>query len=103
MIIPQSPCTDSEIQTETACIHAALVITPLMFFSRFASFPDSYETSDGIARQESAELKNAGTDHASLAVHGTIQWVAPDGQQYTVNYVADENGFQPQGVHLPKA
>lgn len=66
-------------------------------------FSHRYETSDGINRQEQAELKNAGTDHAALAVRGTIQWVAPDGQTYSLNYVADENGYQPEGVHLPKA
>lgn len=69
-------------------------------FNLFLSY--SYETSDGTARQEQAELKNAGTDHAALAVRGTITWVANDGQQYTLNYVADENGFRPEGSHLPK-
>lgn len=75
----------------------------MIFINISFFFFKSYETSDGTARQEQAELKNAGTDHAALTVRGTIQWLAPDGQQYTVNYVADENGFQPQGVHLPKA
>ncbi|XP_037044865.1 flexible cuticle protein 12-like [Bradysia coprophila] len=63
----------------------------------------AYETSDGVARQEEAELKNVGTDHAALAVRGTISWVAADGQQYSLNYVADENGYRPEGAHLPKA
>lgn len=64
----------------------------------------SYETSDGVTRQEQAELKTvAGSDTPVLAVRGTISWVAPDGQTYTLNYVADENGYQPQGDHLPKA
>ncbi|XP_030386430.1 endocuticle structural protein SgAbd-6-like [Scaptodrosophila lebanonensis] len=61
----------------------------------------AYETSDGVTRQEQAELKNAGTDQEALSVRGSVSWVAPDGQTYTLNYIADENGFQPQGDHLP--
>ncbi|XP_055373476.1 endocuticle structural glycoprotein ABD-5-like [Condylostylus longicornis] len=62
----------------------------------------AYETSDGIARTETAELKNAGTDDEVLVVRGTISWVGPDGITYTIEFVADENGFQPRGDHLPK-
>jgi len=64
---------------------------------------NSYETSDGVSRQEQAELKNVGTENEALSVRGTITWVAADGQTYTLNYLADENGFQPEGAHLPKA
>lgn len=59
-----------------------------------------YETSNGIAAQEEGQLKNAGTENEAIAVHGSYSWVAPDGQQYTVHYVADENGFRPEGAHL---
>lgn len=63
----------------------------------------SYETSDGVSRSEQAELKTIDNDSPPfLAVRGTITWTAADGQQYTLNYIADENGFQPEGDHLPK-
>lgn len=61
----------------------------------------SVETSDGQTRSEHAELKNAGLENEHLAVRGSYSWVL-DGVTYTLNYVADENGFQPEGTHLPK-
>lgn len=62
----------------------------------------SWEQSDGQSHQEHAELKNAGSETEAIAVRGSFSFVAPDGQTYTVNYIADENGFQPEGAHLPK-
>ncbi|XP_037941284.1 larval cuticle protein 65Ag1-like [Teleopsis dalmanni] len=61
------------------------------------------ETSDGSSRTEQGELKNIGTDEEAIVVRGSYSWVAEDGQKYTVDFVADENGFQPQGKHLPVA
>ncbi|CRL02971.1 CLUMA_CG016569, isoform A [Clunio marinus] len=62
----------------------------------------AYETSDGQARQENAELKNIGTENEALVVRGSYSFVADDGQTYTVTYIADENGFQPSAPHIPK-
>ncbi|XP_004520132.1 flexible cuticle protein 12-like [Ceratitis capitata] len=61
----------------------------------------SFETSDGIERKESAELKDIGTDTKALTVDGFSTWIAPDGVKYTVNYIANEKGYQPWGAHLP--
>eukprot|EP00099_Drosophila_melanogaster_P029401 NP_788468.1 Lcp65Ae [Drosophila melanogaster] len=67
------------------------------------NFQWSFETSDGQAANAKGQLKYPNTDHESLAVQGSFRFVADDGQTYEVNYIADENGFQPQGAHLPVA
>jgi len=59
------------------------------------------ETSDGQTRSETGHLNNIGTEQEALQVTGTYQYTGPDGKLYTLSYVADENGFQPQGAHLP--
>lgn len=45
-------------------------------------------------------MNNLGSDAESIAVKGSYTWVAEDGQSYTLNFVADEGGFQPQGTNL---
>lgn len=32
---------------------------------------------------------------------GSYSYTGPDGVQYSVSYTADEEGFHPQGAHLP--
>lgn len=65
------------------------------------SYSFSFETSNGIARQEQGHIENPGTDFETLKVEGSFQYYGDDGQLYQVQYIADENGFQPQGAHLP--
>ncbi|XP_031355782.1 pupal cuticle protein 20-like [Photinus pyralis] len=57
----------------------------------------NYETANGIAAQEQGRLK--GPD--SLEAHGSFAYTSPEGQHISLTYVADENGFQPSGAHLP--
>ncbi|XP_055914807.1 endocuticle structural protein SgAbd-6-like [Eupeodes corollae] len=63
----------------------------------------SFETSDGTKRSEEATLKNIGKDNEAISVRGTISWLGADGITYTINFLADENGYQPEGDHIPKA
>ncbi|XP_034481934.1 larval cuticle protein 65Ag1-like [Drosophila innubila] len=67
------------------------------------SFEYAVETSDGTTKEEQGQLKNPGTEQEAISVHGSFRYVADDGQTYQVNYIADENGFQPEGAHLPVA
>ncbi|XP_053695207.1 flexible cuticle protein 12-like [Sabethes cyaneus] len=62
-----------------------------------------YDTSNRLQRQEEAQLKNFGEDVSALVVRGSYSYTGDDGQVYTVNYIADENGFQPEAAHLPRA
>ncbi|XP_034250063.1 cuticle protein CP14.6-like [Thrips palmi] len=61
-----------------------------------------YETENGIKAEEEGDVKRVGNEEAEV-VRGSFQYVGTDGQQYAVTYTADENGFHPQGAHLPVA
>uniref|UniRef100_A0A336MJ94 CSON002550 protein n=1 Tax=Culicoides sonorensis TaxID=179676 RepID=A0A336MJ94_CULSO len=65
------------------------------------SYKYAYETGNGIIAEEEGYLKNPGTEQEAQVSQGFYQYVGDDGQVYRVTYVADENGFQPQGDHLP--
>lgn len=64
-------------------------------------FVNRLETSDGKVHQEEGKLKSTGTDQEAIVVRGSFSYVGDDGQTYAVSYLADENGFQPEGAHLP--
>ncbi|XP_002134826.1 pupal cuticle protein Edg-78E [Drosophila pseudoobscura] len=57
------------------------------------SYNYQFETTNGIAQQE----QGVGGYYAS----GSSQYYSPEGQLIQLTYTADENGFQPQGEHLP--
>ncbi|KAJ8972436.1 hypothetical protein NQ317_016678 [Molorchus minor] len=68
------------------------------------SYRSSYQTGNGITAQEQGVLKNAGNKDAEAEeVQGGFQYTAPDGTPIQLSYIANENGFQPQGAHLPVA
>ncbi|XP_050304557.1 endocuticle structural glycoprotein SgAbd-4-like [Anthonomus grandis grandis] len=77
-------------------------------------FSYSYETGNGIKVEENGSIKPAApgfqgrsaageesTNNTVVVLQGSFSYTAPDGQVITVRYIADENGFQPEGDHLP--
>ncbi|KAH8365762.1 hypothetical protein KR093_004190 [Drosophila rubida] len=66
------------------------------------SYKYEYETGNGIKAEEMGTLKNAGVEGAeAISVEGSFSYSSPEGEQISLTYIADENGFQPQGDHLP--
>ncbi|XP_037920219.1 endocuticle structural glycoprotein SgAbd-2-like [Hermetia illucens] len=57
------------------------------------SYRYAYETSNGIAAQE----EGVGSHHAN----GGFSYTSPEGIPIKIEYTADENGFHPDGAHLP--
>ncbi|XP_065205344.1 endocuticle structural glycoprotein SgAbd-9-like [Planococcus citri] len=64
-----------------------------------------YQSADGSVRQESGSVRypNVPGVEPILAVQGSYAYTAPDGQQIEVQYIADENGFQPSGPYVHPA
>lgn len=47
-------------------------------------------------------MKNAGQPEQEAQVaQGQFAYTSPEGQRIQLTYIADENGFQPTGDHLP--
>ncbi|XP_032669919.1 endocuticle structural glycoprotein SgAbd-2-like [Odontomachus brunneus] len=61
----------------------------------------SYSTGNGIQAQEQGQLAKIAADEDALRAQGSFSYVDADGNSFGLNYVADENGFQPKGDHLP--
>ncbi|XP_042880017.1 cuticle protein AMP1A-like [Penaeus japonicus] len=58
------------------------------------------ETANGIVM---SSLSSPDGPEGAINSAGSFSYTAPDGSDIHLQYVADENGFQPQGDHLPVA
>ncbi|CAG9833623.1 unnamed protein product [Diabrotica balteata] len=65
------------------------------------SYRWSFETGNGISAQEQGQIKNIANEEAGPEVQGQVQYTGDDGVPVSLTYIANENGFQPQGSHLP--
>ena len=68
------------------------------------SYSFSYETENGIQAAEAGAPQAVGPKgEIGITNQGQFQYTSPDGTPISLTYVADQNGFQPQGAHLPVA
>ncbi|KAG5865659.1 hypothetical protein JTB14_022803 [Gonioctena quinquepunctata] len=67
------------------------------------TFSFNVDTSDGFHHDQTGELQNEGTDDESQSVYGHYSYIGPDGKNYYVEYIANKDGFQPAGEHLPRS
>nr|XP_012233547.1 PREDICTED: endocuticle structural glycoprotein SgAbd-8-like [Linepithema humile] len=87
-----------------AAVQPIQILRQAQDISPEGSYSYGYETEHGIAVSEQGSPQPVGPkgEHAVVA-QGQFQYTAPDGTPIVVQYTADENGFHPQGVHLPVA
>ena len=65
------------------------------------TFTYTYETENRISASAQGRPGNGPPGEEGQNISGQFSFVADDGQTYSVQYTADENGFVPQGAHLP--
>ncbi len=53
-----------------------------------------YITSNGISQQEHGTVLDTDSEIKSLTVYGSYSFTTPDGQTFTVSYIADANGYR---------
>ena len=69
--------------------------------ARDGGYDFSFATTNGIEQQQSLVVN---PDTGEISVYGVYSYIDPaTGRKYRVQYVADKNGFQPQGVHLVRS
>ena len=66
----------------------------------------SFESDDGIKREEVGEVKEAldeeNKPHNVVVVRGSFSYINSEGKEEVINYFADESGFHAQGDSIPK-
>ncbi|XP_066250408.1 pupal cuticle protein 36-like [Euwallacea similis] len=60
------------------------------------SYKYNYETANRISAEEQGEARGDGTK-----TRGSYSYISPEGERISITYTADENGFVPQGSHIP--
>ncbi|XP_040581750.2 uncharacterized protein [Lepeophtheirus salmonis] len=66
-----------------------------------SDFDNSFESENGIRQESSGSTVSIGEDSV-VVMKGSYEYIGDDGQTYVVDWIADENGFQPSAAHLPK-
>ncbi|XP_012267387.2 endocuticle structural glycoprotein SgAbd-3-like [Athalia rosae] len=66
------------------------------------NYVNNFETSNGISHQESGSPRQV-DGQTPVVSAGADSYVAPDGQQVSFTWTADENGYVVQGSHIPTA
>ncbi|KAJ8667703.1 hypothetical protein QAD02_009366 [Eretmocerus hayati] len=69
------------------------------------SYRWEYETGNGIRAEEQGDFQpgKSAEEQGASSVRGSYSYRGDDGVDIALTYTADENGFQPQGQHLPVA
>ncbi|XP_074029968.1 endocuticle structural glycoprotein ABD-4 isoform X1 [Leptinotarsa decemlineata] len=66
------------------------------------SYQWNYETANGIIAQEKGQVKaGENPEKIELEVSGSYEYTNEDGSKVQISYIANKDGYQPQGDVLP--
>ena len=91
-----STVVDTRVAAEPVGIRSQSFEGPL------PTFKYAFETEDDTSQSAEGSLRNVdGVD--VVVMKGSYSYVGVDGNTWTVDWIADENGFQPSAPFLPKS
>jgi len=61
----------------------------------------AFESENGIKQSATGEMRLVGEEEV-VVMRGSYEYIGADGLTYVVDWIADENGFQPSAPHLPE-
>ena len=88
-------------QPQYKTLEAAGILRMDMSQDEDGSFQYGFETTDPITVEAAGQPKQIG-EEVGVVMQGSYSFQTPEGQTVTINWVADENGFQPQGDAIPQ-
>ncbi|XP_073839409.1 cuticular protein 78E [Musca autumnalis] len=92
-----------EITTTTKRPHVVEILDSSSSHNMDGSYSFHFRGADGTFREETAVVKNAGTEHQYLEITGAYSFIDADGKEVVVHYKADDRGFVPEGNNIPEA
>ncbi|CAG5040118.1 unnamed protein product [Parnassius apollo] len=89
--------TDKRKRTRMRKQFVPIITEENFVFSHRGNFHYSFEGGDGTKVFEEGNSNNK----AGASVKGGFSYTDNDGNDYSLSYTADENGYRPSGAHLP--
>lgn len=91
------------ISTKEAPVEEPIAILRSVFETPTpGAYHSEFEGENGIKQSSTGELRLIG-DSEVVVMRGSYEYIGADGLTYVVDWIADENGFQPSAPHLPKS
>ncbi|XP_033208729.1 endocuticle structural glycoprotein SgAbd-3-like [Belonocnema kinseyi] len=78
----------------------AVITSQQLEVNHDGSYVNNFETSNGISHQETGQTKQVDQETPVVA-QGADSYTSPEGERVSFTYIADENGYQVQGSHIP--
>ncbi|PSN39569.1 hypothetical protein C0J52_20620, partial [Blattella germanica] len=88
-----------------ALVATAAAASPQLYRTRTEPIPilrqENEVNFDGTYKYRFLEKNPGNPETEAQVAQGSASYTSPEGEKIKLTYVADENGFQPQGDHLP--